>query len=71
MEEKESQVKKILRMIVYKEVHSSTWGYSGDLKCILGKFNIVILLELEFLLLLQHSFDLGGEDLTDLRNTNY
>ena len=71
MEEKESQVKKILRMIVYKVVNSSTWGYSGDLKRILGKFNIVILLELEFLLLLQHSFDLGGEDLTDLRNTNY
>lgn len=54
MEEKDCQVKTILRIIVYKEINSSTWGYSGDLKCILENFNIVIFLELEFLLLLQH-----------------
>lgn len=71
MEEKDCQVKTILRIIVYKEINSSTWGYSGDLKCILENFNIVTFLELEFLLLLQHSFDFSGEDLTDLRNTNY
>lgn len=71
MEEKDCQVKTILRIIVYKEINSSTWGYSGDLKCILENFNIVIFLGVGIFTLLQHSFDFSGEDLTDLRNTNY
>ena len=62
----ESQVEKILRIIVCKELHnvlknSSIWGYSGDLKTILEKFNVIIFLELEFLLCFNIHLISGGK----------